>query len=81
MTRAARPRDPIKLAAEALGDLTAFYAIVAICEGGCFHAASNTAVQRIITICISEAGRRLRDYDREAARARRSGERPILGEN
>jgi hypothetical protein len=67
------PNDPIKMAikaaADALGDLNAFYALIAVCEGGCFHAPSNSAVQRIITICKTESGKRLRDYDREVAKA------------
>ena len=70
---AKHPNHPVKIAvkaaADALSDLNAFYAIIAICEGGCFHAPSNSAVQRIITICKAESGKRLRDYDREVARA------------
>ena len=60
-----------KRAAEALSDLNAFYAIIAICEGGCFHAVSNSAVQRIITICKMESGKRLRESDRELAKVER----------
>lgn len=57
----------VRKAADALMDLNAFYAIIAICEGGCFHAMSNTAVQRIIKICKKEAGYRLWEFDRANA--------------
>ena len=56
-------KDRIVEAGQALMDLNAFHAIVGICEGGCFHASSNTAVQRIIKICQSESQKRLKDHD------------------
>lgn len=60
-------KDRIKTATHALMDLNAFYAIIAICEGGCFHAPSRAATQRIINICRAESSKRLRDHDRAMA--------------
>ena len=58
-----RDHPKVRKAADALMDLNAFYAIIAICEGGCFRAASDAAVQRIIKICRKESGKRLWEFD------------------
>ncbi len=63
----------IRLAAEALSDLNGFHAIIAICEGGIFRTPSYEVTSRIIKICMAEAQRRLRDYDRHTAAAKRDG--------
>ncbi len=61
-------------AAEALSDLNTFGIVVSILEGGHIHSPSYKDGQRIIDICKSAMGKRLREYDR--ARAKANQERP-----
>lgn len=50
-------------------NLNIFYAIIAICEGGCFYN-EPPAVQRIIAICKAESDRQLKKMDRAGDRLR-----------
>ena len=64
--------DPVKAAAEAMADLNTFAIVVSILEGGHIRAPSNDAAARIIKICKTEQQKRLLDYDRASALARRN---------
>lgn len=57
-------KDAIVAAAEAMSDLNTFYVVVSAMENGHLHSNSYQAASRIITICKTEAQKRLKDYDR-----------------
>jgi hypothetical protein len=59
--------NPIKSAARAHSNLSMFYAVIALLEGGGIYG-HVPAAQRIIKICKAEAGRQLAAYDRAVAR-------------
>jgi hypothetical protein len=68
-----RVRMAIKEAAQAHTDLNIFHAVIGILEGGVLYTrGSRAAAERIIDICKSEAGKRLRDYDTNVARVERA---------
>lgn len=68
-TKAARRKEAVKAAAEALSDLNTFDIVVSILEGGHLHANSYAGAAKIIRICIAEQQKRLREYDAAAIRA------------
>ena len=64
---AAKSRDDIIAASNALSDLNLFYSIIALCENGLLRAPSQGAALRIIKIVKAEVGKRFKDYDRASA--------------
>lgn len=69
MSREPRLVKLVREAAEAHTDLTMFYAVISLLEGGHLYCSSSQAdAQRIIGICKRAAGRRLHEYDRAVAK-------------